>query len=106
MTTDNTETLLKLAWSLRDEKAKKEKKLLGNHWTYLTAGIRRAADKEGIKLKDLNDDDKAHFVLEAGDEALVGIYRRIGPATAKKLFKEAMNHLAEKHDKEIEGLLE
>ena len=93
MTTDNTETLLKLAWSLRDEKAKKEKKLLGNHWTYLTAGIRRAADKEGIKLKDLNDDDKAHFVLEAGDEALVGVYQRIGRATAKKLVAEAIDFL-------------
>jgi hypothetical protein len=93
MTTDNTETLLKLAWSLRDAKIQSQKRLIGNHWTRLACGIRRFAENHGIKLKELEDADKARFVLEAGDEALVGVYQRIGRATAKKLVAEAIEFL-------------
>jgi hypothetical protein len=93
MTTDNTETLLKLAWSLRDEKKQAQKRLIGNHWTRLGCGMNRFAEKHGIKLKELEDTDKARFVLEAGDEALIGIYRFIGAATAKKLVAEAIDFL-------------
>jgi len=93
MTTDNTETLLKLAWSLRDEKKQAQKRLIGNHWTRLSFGVKKFAENHGIKLKEIEDSDKARFVLEAGDEALVGIYRHIGAATAKKLVAEAIEFL-------------
>jgi hypothetical protein len=101
MTTDNTEILLKLAGSLRDNKAQAQKRLVGSHWTYLVCGIRRFAENHGIQLKELEDADKARFVLEAGDEALVGIYRHIGAVTAKKLVAEAIEFLDQAHQQKI-----